>query len=171
MNATGNAMIAALLRVLAAALLCGAFSAIEAAEYCCTCKGQTTGKTLDAGNRGVAVGQCSLECGAFTNVTSGKCSSPAPAPSPAAAPTPAPSTSEAAGSLVLAYKSEDCSGEALRVTGSTARLEGRIASFQVDAGAPASAWEKPDYAGRHTELVGPSICVSPGFDIQSIKLK
>jgi hypothetical protein len=165
MNATGNSVIAALAGVVVAALLCGPFTAVEAAEYCCTCKGQTSGKTLDAGNRGVAIGQCSLECGGFTNVTSGKCS--APAPSPAAAP----SASEAPASVILAYKSDDCSGEALRVTGSTARLEGSIASFQVDAGAPASAWEKPDYAGRHTELVGPSICVSPGFDIQSIKLK
>ena len=171
MNATDNSAITALAGVVVAALLCGPFTAVEAAEYCCTCKGQTTGKTLDAGNRGVALGQCSLECGAFTNVTSGKCSVPAPAPSPAAAPAAAPSTSEAPATVVLAYKSDDCSGEALRVTGSTARLEGRIASFQVDAGAPASAWEKPDYAGRHTELVGPSICVSPGFDIQSIKLK
>jgi hypothetical protein len=139
MNATGNSVIAALVRVFAAALLCGAFAALEAAEYCCTCKGQTTGKSLDAGNRGAAVGQCSLECGAFTNVTSGQCSPPGPAPSPPPAPAAAPSTSGAPATVVLAYKSEDCSGEALRVTGSTTRLEGRIASFQVDAGAPASA--------------------------------
>jgi hypothetical protein len=167
MNITLDAVTAALVRVLAAALLCGPFAAVEAAEYCCTCKGQTTGKTLDAGNRGVALGQCSLECGGFTNVTPGKCAAPVPAPPPAAAP----AVSESPGNLVLAYKSEDCSGEPLRITGSTARLEQGIASFQVDAGAPASAWEKPDYAGRHTELVGPSICVSPGFDISSIKLR
>jgi len=171
MNATRNSVIAALVGVLAAALLCGPYTTVEAAEYCCTCKGQTTGKTVDAGNRGMAVGQCSLECGGFTNVTPGKCAAPVPAPSPPAATGAAPSASEIPASVVLAYKSGDCSGEALRVTGSTARLEQGIASFQVDAGAPASAWEKPDYAGRHTEFVGPSICVSPGFDIQSVKLK
>jgi hypothetical protein len=73
--------------------------------------------------------------------------------------------------VVLAYKSEDCSGTAARVTGSTARLDSGLRSFLVESGPPASAWEQPDYAGRHTEPVGPSICVAPGFDVRSIKLQ
>jgi len=161
--------VTALLRLLATALLCGLVAPIQAAEYCCTCKGETTGKTIDASNRPVAVGQCTLECGSFTNVTSGKCAAPpaAPAAAPAAAP---PATATPTG-LVLAYKSGDCSGDPLRVTASAAQLEKGIGSFQVDSGAAASAWENANYTGRHTEFVGPSICVSPGFDIQSIKLK
>jgi len=154
---------------LAGALLCGLIAPALAAEYCCTCKGQTVGKTIDANSRGMAVGQCSLECGAFTNVTSDKCVAAPPAPT--AAPAAAPSAPVGSMNVVLAYKSRDCSGDPLRVTGSTAQLEKGIGSFQVDSGSPASAWENPTYTGRHTEFVGPTICVSPGFEIQSIKLK
>jgi hypothetical protein len=75
-----------------------------------------------------------------------------------------------AGGAALAYKSEDCSGEPVRITGSAARLGQGLASFQVESGV-AAAWEKTDYAGRQVEFVGPGICVSPGFDIQSVKFK
>jgi hypothetical protein len=147
------------------ALLGGLITPAQAGDYCCTCKGEAAGKTIDANNRAIAVGQCSLECAAFTNVTSGKCAAPqtppTAAPPPAAAPT----------GVVLAYKSGDCSGDPLRITSSAAQLEKGIGSFQVESGAPASAWESASYTGRHTEFVGPSICVSPGFEIQSIKLK
>ena len=158
-------VIAALVRFTAAVVLCGSMSAVHAGEYCCTCKGQTAGKTIDA-SRAQAIGQCSLECGGFTNVASGKCA----APPPAATATPAPPPSAASANVVF-YKSEDCSGDPLRVTGSTARLDPGLRSFQVDSGSPADAWEKPDYAGLHTDFVGPGICISPGFEIQSIKLK
>jgi hypothetical protein len=162
-------VIATLVRFTAAVVLCGSMSAVQAGEYCCTCKGQTAGKTIDAGNRAQAIGQCSLECGGFTNVGSGKCAVPPPAAA-TATPAAAPPASAAPANVVFAYKSEDCSGDPQSVTGSTARLQG-IRSFHVDSGNPASAWEKPDYAGLHTEFVGPSICVSPGFEIQSIKRK
>ena len=156
-------------RIVAAVGLSAVAGLAQSAEYCCTCQGQTAGKTVEAFNRGMAVGQCSLECGGFTNVTSGKCKAPPPAATApaAAAATPAP----AAASVVLAYKSEDCSGTATRVTGSTAGLDSGLRSFLVESGPPASAWEQPDYAGRHTEPVGPSICVAPGFDVRSIKLQ
>jgi hypothetical protein len=137
-------------RIVAAVGLSAVAGLAQSAEYCCTCQGQTAGKTVEAFNRGMAVGQCSLECGGFTNVTSGKCKAPG---------------------VVLAYKSEDCSGTATRVTGSTAGLDSGLRSFLVESGPPASAWEQPDYAGRHTEPVGPSICVAPGFDVRSIKLQ
>ena len=151
-----------------AALLCGWMAPAQAADYCCACKGQTAGKTIDANSRAMAVGQCTLECGAFTNVTSGKCVAPPAAPTAAPAASSPPTGSM---NVVQVYKSGDCSGDPVRVTGSTVQLEKGFGSFQVDSGAPASAWENPSYAGRHTEFVGPSICVSPGFDIQSVKLK
>jgi hypothetical protein len=73
--------------------------------------------------------------------------------------------------VVRAYKSDDCSGDAVRVTGSTANLGSGVRSFAVESGASASAWAQADYAGRHTEPVGPTICVSPGFEIRSIRLQ
>jgi hypothetical protein len=158
----------AIVRSAALAALSAALLPAQAADYCCVCKGQPTGKSIEAPARAVAVGQCSLECGGYTNVTSGKCTAPPPVATPA--PAAAPSASGGSG-VVLAYKSEDCSDSPIRVAGSTARLEQGVRSFQVESGAPASAWEKPDYAGRHTEFVAGSICVSPGFDIQSIKLQ
>lgn len=165
--------------VLVAVGLLAAAGLLHAADYCCLCKGQTAGKTIGASNRAAAVGQCSLECGNFTNVSSGKCAEPAPAatPTPAAAPTATPTpaaapTSAAAGGVVLAYQSADCSGDPIRVTGSTARVaQSGVLSFQVESGASATIWEKTDYAGRGTAPVGPSICISPGFEIQSIQLQ
>lgn len=114
----------------------------------------------------MAVGQCSLECGGFTNVSSGKCASP-----PAAVTAPAAAAPPAPAGVVLVYKSEDCSGEALRLSASTARLDPGLRSFAVESGAPASAWAQADYAGSHTEPVGPSVCLSPGFEIRSVRLK
>jgi hypothetical protein len=127
----------AIVRSAALAALSAAVLPAQAADYCCVCKGQPTGKSIEAPARAVAA---------------------------------APSATGGSG-VVLAYKSEDCSDSPIRVAGSTARLEQGVRSFQVESGAPASAWEKPDYAGRHTEFVAGSICVSPGFDIQSIKLQ
>jgi quercetin dioxygenase-like cupin family protein len=80
-------------RMLVAAGLLAAAGAVHAADYCCLCKGQTVGKTINASSHGVAVGQCILACGNFASVASGKCAEPAPAappaPTPGAAPTPA----------------------------------------------------------------------------------
>jgi hypothetical protein len=160
MNAKHSAVPVKLTSALVGAFMWAAVA--QAADYCCLCKDQTAGKTIDASNRGMAIAQCSLECGGFTNVTSGKCAAAAPAAAPPAA----------SSGVVLVFGSEDCSGDSARVTSSTPRLGERPGrSFRVESGAPASAWEKADYTGRHTELVAPSICVSPGFDIQSIKLK
>ena len=162
----------ALLKFAVMALLGGLITPAQAGDYCCTCKGEAAGKTIDASSRAIAVGQCSLECSAFTNVTSGKCAAPPAAPTAAPpAPPTAPPAAAAATGVVLAYKSGDCSGDPVRVTSSAAQLEKGIGSFQVESGAPASAWENASYTGLHTEFVGPSICVSPGFEIQSIKLK
>lgn len=161
-----------LVHVLAAAALSILAAPARSAEYCCICKGQGAGKTIEGFNRGMAVGQCSLECGSFTNVTSGKCAAPpaaVPAP-PAAVPAPAAAPPPPTGA-VLAYKTDDCSGDAVRVTASTASLDSGLRSFTVESGAPASAWAQTGYAGSHTEPVGPTLCVSPGFEIRSIKLQ
>ena len=167
MNRRGELIRGATGAVVVAGLL-GWTALTQAADYCCQCKGQDTGKSISAPNRAVAVGQCSLECGTFTNVASGKCA----APPPAATPTPATTAAPASGTVVLAYRSADCSGEPIRVDRSTARLaQSEVLSFQVESGNSGSAWEKTDYAGRGTAPVGPSICVSPGFQIQSIQLQ
>ncbi len=155
--------------LVAAGLLASAGLLHAAADYCCVCKGQTTGKTINAPSGTIALGQCSLECGNFTKPAPGKCAEAAPtaAPTPAAAPTP-----PAGGSVVLTYRSADCTGDPIRVTASTARVgQSGVLSFQMESGASASVWEKADYAGRGTAPVGPSLCVSPGFEIQSIRLQ
>lgn len=156
-------------RFLVAAGLLASAGMLYAADYCCVCKGQTAGKTIGASSKILATGQCSLECGNFTNASPGKCAEPAAAatPTPAAAP-----TAPAGGSVVLAYQSADCSGDPVRVTTSTARVtQSGVLSFRVESGASASVFEKADYAGRGTAPVAPTLCVSPGFEIQSIRVQ
>ena len=161
-------------RALAAIGLLASAGFSGAADYCCQCKGQAAGKTINASNRAVAVGQCSVECGNFTNVSSGKCAEPPPAaaPSTPAGPATAPPAAAASGRSVLVYRSADCSGDPIRLAGSTTRIEQTgVESFQAESSTSASVWEKPDYAGRGTAPVGPSICVSPGFEIQSVRFE
>jgi quercetin dioxygenase-like cupin family protein len=83
-------------RALSATALLAASAALSAADYCCVCQGETKGNTISAPNRMMAVGQCSLGCGGYQNVSSGKCAEPPPAatPAPATPPTatPAPAT-------------------------------------------------------------------------------
>jgi hypothetical protein len=162
-------LIGATVRLLIAAGLLGSAGLVHAGDYCCTCKGQTVGKTINASSRALAVGQCSLECGNFTNVSSNKCAEPPPAATPTPAPAPTPSAS---GSVVLAYQSADCSGDPIRVTAPAKHMaQSGVLSFQVESGASATVWEKADYAGRGTAPVAPTLCVSPGFEIQSIQLQ
>lgn len=153
---------------LGVALLTAAVSG-QAKDYCCVCEGQTAGKTISSFNQGMAIGQCSMECGSFTNVTAGKCPEPPPAAAPAPAPAPAPARPTG---VVLVYQSEDCSGNPIRVEGSIGRVStSGLLSFQVESGGPASVFEKPDYAGRGTAPVAGSMCIAPGFEIQSVRLQ
>jgi hypothetical protein len=158
---------------LAAVALAGLGMEAQSAEYCCVCQGQTAGKTIQAFSRGIAIAQCSLECEGYTNVASGKCApaAAAPAPAPAAPPAAATEPPTPSAGVVLVYKSEDCSGDALQLSGSVGELGAGLRSFRVESGPAASAWEQAGYAGRHTEPVGPSICLSPGFDVRSIRLQ
>jgi len=82
--------------------------------------------------------------------------------------------SAAVANSVLLYASADCSGKPTKISASTPKLAGQsisARSFAVESGQPASVWEKADYSGAKTELVGPSICVSPGWEIASIRLQ
>jgi hypothetical protein len=75
---------------------------------------------------------------------------------------------------VLLFASADCSGNPTRINASTPKLADQsIAahSFAVESGLPASAWQKAEYSGANTELVRPSICVSPGWEIASVRLQ
>jgi hypothetical protein len=163
-------VIGSAVRLLAAAGLLASAGMLHAADYCCVCKRQTAGKTISATSKILATGQCSLECGNFTNASPGKCAEPAPGATPTAAA--APTASAVGGAVVLAYQSPDCSGNPVRVTASTTRVaQSGVLSFQVESGASASVFEKADYGGRGTAPVAPTLCVSPGFEIQSIRMQ
>jgi len=74
---------------------------------------------------------------------------------------------------VLLFKSDDCAGDASVLTQSSGQLSGATAgmrSFMVESGAPASAFEKPDFAGQRSAPVGPTVCVSPGWDIAGVRI-
>jgi hypothetical protein len=135
-------------------------TAAQAGDYCCACKGEA-GKTIDAPNRAIATAQCSLQCKDLGPVTGGKCAAPASA-------APASTTS------VLLYKSDDCSGDPAKVSQSAPSLKAAgiddIQSMSVESGGPAIGWEKPDFGGRGTGYMAPTICVAPGFEIQAVRV-
>ena len=131
-------------------------------DYCCICKGKPTGKTISASDDLTAGAQCSISCRRPTIPRTGKCEA-APAPAPAT-PTPA-----AASGTVLLYASDDCSGDATQLTASNAKVIPGRRSFMVEAGSPASVWQQADYAGARTQPVGAGICISPGWDIGSVR--
>jgi quercetin dioxygenase-like cupin family protein len=99
MNPKQRNVVGSAVRVLVAVGLLASAGVLHAADYCCLCKGETKGKTIGSSNRAIAIGQCTLECGNYTNVSSGKCAEPPPAAVPAPVTpqpgTPAPTTSAA----------------------------------------------------------------------------
>ena len=126
-------------RLLFAAAMLVSTGVLHAADYCCLCKGETKGKTIGTSNRAIAVGQCSLECGNYTNVSSGKCAEPPPAAVPApAAPqpeTPAPATSaapEAAPAASSASRDFVSVAPTAKVLADDGRI--RVIDFQPKAG-------------------------------------
>jgi hypothetical protein len=146
----------------AVALACLALpAAIEAKEYCCPCDGGES-VTVDERNSMMASMKCSLICSAPVRAESGAC------------PAAAPSAPAAAATTVLLFGSTDCSGEAVELAASSGDLTGRIAggahSFRVASGAAASVWSDTRHAGVRTAPVGPSYCVSPGFEIRSLHI-
>jgi hypothetical protein len=152
----------------------------SSADYCCVCRGASTGKTVQAGDDFSAGFDCSLACKRPTLPRPGQCPAaavPAPvtpaAPAAAGATPPAASPGDATGSVLL-YSSEDCSGDASKVSTSVPDLAERniraIRSFAVESGMLAAVWQKAGYAGGRTEPVGPSICVSPGWEVGAVRL-
>lgn len=152
----------AICSMIMAGLFVATVTVSHAAEYCCTCDGDTSGKTIEASSRISALGKCSVQCGKLSIVSSGQC---------AVAATPVPA---GMATVVLLFKSEDCSGDPATVSKSTPTLNDAgidgIYSMSVESGDPAAGWEKRDFGGRTTGLMGPTICVSPGFEIQGVRI-
>ena len=136
-----------------------------AADYCCICKGKTTGKTLSASDDFTAGAQCSLECRRATLAKPGKCET-----APATAPAATAPAGDGAGILLL-FASEDCSGSELRVSATTPKVAGGMRSFRVESGGGASVWQQGDFGGPRTQPVGAGICVSPGWEIGSVRFE
>ena len=137
-------------------------------SYCCICKGKTTGKTINAADELTAGAQCSISCMRPTMARPGACEA-ASAPAPATpATTPAPS---AATGTVLLFASDDCSGDGTKVSGSAARVVAGMRSVLIESGGPASVWQKADYSGAQLQPVGPGTCISPGWEIGSVKFQ
>jgi hypothetical protein len=140
-----------------AALALAAWGA-QADEYCCTCKGKP-GKTISAGDELTAGAQCSIQCKRPTIAKAGACESGA---APAA-------TSAAKGSSVALFASDDCSGDATRISGSSATVAAGMRSYMVESDGSASAWQKANYAGAQVQPVGGGSCISPGWEIGSVR--
>lgn len=149
--------------------------------FCCECKDGTK-HLLEESNSTLASGKCSLKCKRPTKARKGVCevpaaASPAPAAPAPASPAPgtaepstaAPSASQTNTGAVSLFKSEDCSGEATRVTQSTSQLGAGFLSYQVDGGV-ISAYAKANFGGAGTQPILGSMCVSPGWAIASVKV-
>lgn len=134
-------------------------------DYCCPCEnGEMI--SVDERNSMMATVKCSLLCKDATRAVSGQCK--------AAAAEPAPAQKPGAGGEVLLFTSEDCSGNPAAVTASSNDLSPLAAdglySFQVLSGGAASVWSGTGFSGARTEPVAPSLCVSPGWRIKSLKI-
>ena len=134
-------------------------------DYCCVCgNGEMT--SVDERNSTMAAVKCSLICKDATSAVSGKCK--------VAAAEPVPSKSAAASGEVMLFATEDCSGNAATVTASSNDLAALAAdglfSFQVLSGGPASVWSETRFSGARTQPVGPTLCVSPGWRIKSLRI-
>jgi hypothetical protein len=150
--------------IVVALLASGVAGAAGADDYCCICKGKP-GKSISAGDDLTAGAQCSITCRRPTIPKPGKCESAPAAAAAAAAPTPP----AAASGTVLLFASEDCSGEAIKVTAAAGSVNAGMRSFMLESGAPASVWQKANYDGMRTQPVGAGICISPGWDIGSVR--
>ena len=137
----------------------------RADAFCCECR---DGKKhdLDESNMVVAGSKCTAKCKRLTVPKKGACQAPAPETSAA---TPAAPSASAGGAVATAYKSDDCSGDGIKIEKSEAQLSTGVQSYQVERGV-VRAFEKSNFAGASTSPVLGSMCVSPGWSIGSIKL-
>lgn len=152
--------------LLAAGLLSFALGVAQADPFCCECKDNKK-HLLDESNVAVATTKCSLKCRKPTVATKGSCEAPASAtPAPSSAQ---PTQSQQSTGAVALFKSEDCSGDAVRLKQSEAQLAEGFLSYQVDGGR-VSAHAKANFAGAATQPVVGSLCVAPGWPIGSVKV-
>lgn len=133
-------------------------------DYCCPCEsGEMI--SVDERNSMMASMKCSLLCKDVTTAVTGQCKVAAAEPAP---------TQKAGAAEVALFATEDCSGNASAVTASSNDLAPLAAdglySFQVLSGGPASVWSGTSFSGTRTQPVGPSLCVSPGWRIKSLKI-
>lgn len=129
-------------------------------DYCCICKGKTKGKTFSAADDLTAGAQCSITCRRPTLPRPGACDAPQ---------APAPEAGSARTGAALLYASDDCTGDGSRVSGSTAKVAAGMRSLMIESGAPVGVWQKADYSGVQLQPVAPGTCISPGWDIGSLK--
>lgn len=159
------------LPLFSAAALWAVAATAWSAEFCCQCRDKKL-HAIEASDELTAGVECSIKCKRPTRAKAGKCEAPPASAAPSAAQPQAAAAPAAAGSIAL-YASEDCSGDGKRVAASTASLaDAGVAgarSMMVEAGGPAGAWEKAQYGGRKLEMVGRGVCVSPGFEIGSVR--
>jgi hypothetical protein len=150
------------IKLCAALVLALGTGLLHADPYCCPCKSGPA-QTIDVGDDLKASFECTVACKRFTLARPGACETAA-APAPAAA-------AASSGSAVLLYRSDNCSGEAVKLDKSTAQLDqNAFYSFAVETGGPASVFAQTAYAGVRTAPVAPTICISPGFSILSMRL-
>ncbi|MCC7548472.1 MAG: hypothetical protein IT532_11965 [Burkholderiales bacterium] len=162
-----------LVRLFSVAALSAAASVAWADDFCCECRDKKT-YAIEADDDLAAGLECSLKCKRPTRAKAGKCPAPPASSTPGAAQqSQAGATTPASSGSVVLYASEDCSGDGKRVSTSTAALSGAgiagARSYMVESGPGVSVWEKADYAGRKVEAVGPGICISPGWEVGSVR--
>lgn len=136
MNSKQHRTHGSMVRALTAIPLLVCTGMLYAADYCCVCKGETKGQTISSMNRTMAAGQCSLECGTYANVSSGKCAEPPAAATPApptAQPTPAaPPTPTATAVAPAVARDFVAVAPGARVLADDGRI--RVIDFQPTAG-------------------------------------
>jgi hypothetical protein len=134
-------------------------------DFCCPC-GNGEMISVNERNSMMATMKCSLLCNDATPAVSGQCK--------VAAAEPAAAQKAGASGEVELFTTDDCSGNAASVAASSNDLSLLAAdglySFQVLSGGPASVWSGTSFSGTRTEPVAPSLCVSPGWRIKSLKI-
>lgn len=110
--------------------------------------------------------KCSLLCKDATRAVSGQCQ--------VAAAEPAPAQAGGTSGEVMLFTTADCSGNLVTVTASSNDLSSLAAdglySFQVLSGGPAGVWSDIGFSGTRTFPVAPSLCISPGWQIKSLRI-
>lgn len=156
------------------AMMLGINGALFAADFCCQCN-KDKAISIEANDDITGGLECSVKCKKPVKAKAGKCVAPGAKPAPADTAPAAPGAAQAnAAGTVSVFASEDCSGDAKTITASAAKLADRgatgIRSYRVESGAPAAGFEKADFGGRKIEPVGVGLCVSPGFEVNAIRI-